>query len=155
MSNYRHGMKHTKIYGVWCSMLARCRNPNATAYENYGARGIAVCDRWHKFENFLADMGEPSVGMTLERKDNEKGYSPDNCEWVDRKTQNRNRRGVRMLRVGGVEKPLSEWADESGIALGTIWQRLKKGWAPEDAVRIPLITKRKGIKRGEPLRKYA
>ncbi len=155
MSNYRHGWARTKLYGVWCSMRSRCENPNDPAYDRYGGRGIVVCHEWKDFKNFLADMGEPPAGMTLERRDNEKGYSPNNCIWADRKAQNRNKRGLRMVRVGGEEKCLGEWAEETGIAIGTIWQRLNKGWSPEEAVRTPLVRQRKGIKRGEQLRKYA
>src|ERR1700740_1627845 len=69
----------TKAYRCWANMLQRCYNPDNGAYENYGGRGIKVCRRWHKFENFLADMGESPRRLTLERKDNEKGYCKANC----------------------------------------------------------------------------
>lgn len=153
--NYRHGMRKTRIYGIWCAMITRCRNPNCKAYPNYGGRGITVCKRWQRFENFYADMGDRPEGMCLERRDNDKGYSPANCVWASRVTQGRNRRGRHRLKVDGVEKTMSEWAEETGISVGTIWQRINKGWTPREAVRIPIITKRKGIKRGEPLRHYA
>jgi hypothetical protein len=155
MSNHRHGWSKTALYGVWSSMWSRCRNPNDAAYENYGGRGINVCDEWSDFVVFLKDMGEPPYGFTLDRKDNNRGYSPENCRWADRKTQNMNRRGRRILRVNGKSAPLSEWASVTGISIGTLWQRLRKGWTPEQTVHTPLISQRKGIPRGEKLRDYA
>jgi len=79
---------------VWCSMMQRCNNPNNKGYVNYGARGVTVCERWRKFDNFYADMGDPPKGLSLERKNNDNGYSKSNCIWADRSTQNRNRRSV-------------------------------------------------------------
>lgn len=73
-------------------MLERCRNPQHTHFEHYGGRGIRVCDRWLKFENFLADMGEPPKGYTLDRERVDEGYHPGNCRWVDGSTQAKNKR---------------------------------------------------------------
>lgn len=86
------GKKNTSTYMIWSNMLKRCRNPNSKYYHNYGGRGITVCDRWLKFENFLADMGERPANLSLEREDNEKGYTPDNCKWATQAEQNGNRR---------------------------------------------------------------
>ena len=87
-----HGMSTTKIYKRWRTMLSRCENPNCNTYQKYGAKGVTVCERWHKFENFYEDMGEPPFeGATLERVDGTIGYTPENVIWADYTTQNRNR----------------------------------------------------------------
>ncbi len=91
LNNIRHGMHATKIYKVWSSMLARCRNSNDKGFKYYGARGITVCERWYKFENFLSDMGVPQEGLTIDRIDNNSGYRPDNCRWVTHKENCNNR----------------------------------------------------------------
>lgn len=91
----KHSMSGTLLYGVWEAMRGRCNNPNDKGYKNYGARGISVCDRWESFANFFADMGTPAAGMTLDRKNNDLGYSPDNCQWATRRDQVLNRRKVK------------------------------------------------------------
>lgn len=119
-------------------MHRRCRIASKENYKNYGGRGISVCERWNVFENFVSDMGEPPIGMSLDRIDNDKGYAPDNCRWADRKTQNRNRRLSRVITVGGVTMKLCEWADVSGLTAQMIYQRIKRGWSPEKAIREPI-----------------
>ena len=110
---------HPLEYGVWFMMNVRCTDPNHVSYKHYGGRGIKVCDRWKDFYNFLEDMG-PRVSrtLTLERKDNSKGYEPTNCIWAPRKVQGRNRRGSLFLPhpTTGKKVPAAEVAEFLGIS---------------------------------------
>lgn len=92
----KHGLSNTEIWNIWKNMMQRCHNQKAPAFKNYGGRGITVCDRWQTFENFVADVGQRPVGLTLERKNNELGYSPDNCKWATRREQRLNQRPRRL-----------------------------------------------------------
>ena len=94
--NFKHGHTprgaRTSIYARWGAMMNRCSNPTDLNWRHYGGRGIKVCERWHNFQDFLADMGEPPPGLTLDRIDNDRDYSNDNCRWVTMKDQAANRR---------------------------------------------------------------
>lgn len=87
-----HSMTRTPTYLTWVSMLQRCENPNATGYEYYGEIGIKVCEEWHSFENFIADMGERPKGRTLDRKNGFGHYEPGNCRWATKQEQAINKR---------------------------------------------------------------
>ena len=88
----KHGMSETQTYAVWQHIIQRCNNSKDANYPNYGGRGITVCKRWLKFENFFKDMGENPEGLTIERKNNELGYFKDNCCWDTYTAQRRNQR---------------------------------------------------------------
>ena len=114
--NPTHGLSKTPEFAIWKGMRKRCNNPNDPTYKHYGARGIKVCKRWDKFENFLADMGKrPSPKHSIERKKVNKGYSPSNCIWLLRKHQAWNRRDTVYVTYKGVKKSLREWSKELGI----------------------------------------
>jgi hypothetical protein len=134
-----HHMTGTAEYSTWSGMVQRCHNPSSNFFRHYGGRGIAVCDRWKSsFANFYADMGPRPSGMTLDRIDNDKGYSPDNCRWATRKEQLNNTRRNRMFTVGGKTLNLTQWASLLGCSATTIYGRLALGWGVEEALTTPV-----------------
>lgn len=124
-------------YFVWSSMIQRCTNPNNRNYENYGGRGITVAPEWEKFENFFADMGNPPDGLSLDRIDNNRGYSKDNCRWATRCQQQRNTRGNNLLTFQGQTLCVSEWAERQHLNVMTIHTRLRRGWSVERTLSTP------------------
>lgn len=139
-----HGMSKTKVYRTWKAISTRCKNKKNKEYKRYGARGIKICKRWIKFENFLMDMGIPPSGrnFSIERLNNRLGYSPKNWRWATAKEQARNRRTNRVLKINGVKKSMAEWAELYNISPDTIWARLSYGWTHSDAVLAPLRSAR-------------
>lgn len=132
-----HGMRYTKLYGVWCSMKSRCHNPNSKSYKNYGGRGIYVCDEWrNSFESFCKWSKENGYkeGLQIDRIDNEKGYYPDNCRWITRKENMNNTTKNVFITYKMETHTLSEWSDIVGIPEKLISQRLKNGWSEHDAL---------------------
>lgn len=103
-------LRKKPIYYIWASMLTRCLNPKAKCFKNYGGRGITVCERWLKFENFLADMGEKPDGLSLDRIENDKGYYKENCRWATFEEQANNRRNNVMIKIGSDVKSIAQWA---------------------------------------------
>lgn len=135
----------SRTYNVWSKMLSRCNDPNLEAYEKYGGRGIKVCERWHKFENFLADMGEIPKGLTIERKNNNLGYFKDNCCYADMKTQSNNRRSNHIVEYQGKKFTLIQLAEFTGVDYGMLRQRIStRKWSPEKAVNTPNQSHRVG-----------
>lgn len=132
--------KLTKEYNTWASMLDRCYNPNNDQFEDYGARGITVCERWHEYANFFEDMGnKPTPKHTIERIDNDGNYCPENCKWDTRKNQNRNKRNNRILTVQGITGCMIELCEHFGISIQTASARLNgMGWSVEDTFLTPI-----------------
>ncbi len=87
---------HPKAYSSWHKMIDRCTNPNSKQYSYYGLLGVSVCKEWLDLKKFFADMGDPLVGMTIDRIDNSLGYFKENCRWADKKTQSRNRSSTKL-----------------------------------------------------------
>lgn len=119
-----HGESGTKLYDVWVSMVQRCHNPNQADYGNYGGRGIRVCRGWRKFENFLQwslDNGY-KTGLSIDRINNGKGYSPENCRWATSSQQNRNQRKRLDNKSGyiGVHKVNGKWRSQARIEGGRV-----------------------------------
>lgn len=132
--NKRHGLTESKTYLSWISMRKRCEYKKGNRWKLYGGRGVKVCRRWLKFENFLEDMGERPAGLTLERKDNNGDYCQKNCMWASQKEQQNNRRNNRRLEVGGVTLTLAQWSAKTGISGSVITSRISRGWTIEQAV---------------------
>lgn len=100
MNSRKHGMWKAPEYSIWAGMKQRCYNPKGTAYHDYGARGIRVCERWQEFQNFFADMGpRPSPRHSVERRDVNGDYEPDNCFWATPDVQARNKRDNKWKRI--------------------------------------------------------
>lgn len=119
----------------WLKMRDRCLNPKHPHYDRYGGRGILICERWDNFENFFQDMGPRPDGLTLDRKNSNKGYSPDNCKWSDMVEQNRNRTNSVTIDIDGVVMSVTEWSEQPGAAYrGKIYNRLERGWSGAAAV---------------------
>lgn len=137
---WRHGRsaRNDPTYFSWASMLSRCRNPKAVGFSRYGGRGVTVCDRWAKFTNFLADMGERIEGTTIDRINNDGNYEPSNCRWATRKEQIHNSTTPMFLTLGDVTLNQSDWARKIGISQSTLHGRLKK-WPLEKALLTPKL----------------
>ena len=132
-----HGKTHSRAYNIWKSMRYRCSSPNAHEYQNYGGRGIFVCERWQSFDNFYADMSDPPAKYTLERIDNERGYEPGNCRWATYSDQLNNRRNNHVVEAFGRKQTLTQWSTEMKIPFTTLKNRiLRAKLSPEEALTV-------------------
>ena len=131
--NWKHGMEGSREYSSWVAMKSRCLDENNDKFSRYGGRGVTVSRRWMRFENFFRDMGRRPAGMTLERKDNSKGYCKSNCRWATAKEQARNRRSNKAISFRGNEYVMSELAEKLGMSSDTLGGRLSRGWSIERA----------------------
>lgn len=124
-----------KAYYTWQAMKRRCQNKKDSRYLDYGGRGIDVSDEWQSYDNFIFDMGEPPTKEhSIDRVDNSKGYSKENCKWASRCEQANNKRNNKNITAFGKTMTQQQWSRETGIKRETIAMRLKRGWPPERAV---------------------
>lgn len=139
-----HGMSRSNVgratseYKSWATMLTRCTNPRTKGYENYGGRGIKVCEKWRSFESFLSDMGlKPTPKHSIDRIDNDGDYKPSNCRWATKLQQDRNRRTNRNIEYNGQVKCITEWANLFNLHPMTLTYRLDSGWEIGKALTTP------------------
>lgn len=141
-----HGQRDSASYVIWKGMNQRCSNPKSPRYSDYGGRGITVCAEWrHDFMAFLRDMGERPFGLTLERKKNDLGYSPDNCIWATYEAQAANRRqrsNSVIITSNGRTMTLAEWSRELKTSSTAIQGRIRRGMSPSEAVTVEIKRKR-------------
>jgi len=133
----QHGQHHRREYNIWKGMLHRCHNPESKDFPRWGGRGITVCERWRESVlNFIEDMSEcPGPGYSIDRIDNDRGYTPDNCRWATQREQGRNTRVNHLITHNGETLTLVEWSERTGIGRHTIAKRLGKyGWSVERAL---------------------
>lgn len=142
LRNLKHGKYHCRLHIKWNGIKNRCYNPNSQNYEDYGGRGITVCDEWQEFEPFYEwamangyDENAPSSEYTIERIDVNGDYEPSNCRWATDKEQANNRRNNHFITYNGKTKTLSQWEDELGIKQSTLKCRINNyNWSIERAL---------------------
>lgn len=138
----RHGHSRrgaiTKTYRAWRYMIQRCERPKNPVYKYYGGRGITICPEWHRFDNFLADMGCAPVGRSLDRIDNNGPYCKANCRWATCREQSANTRRNRYITFNGETRCLAEWARVLKVNVNTFWSRVRKKGG-ENAIRASIM----------------
>jgi len=145
-----HGLKKTRLYVIWRDIKIRCYNPNALNFKDYGAKGVIMCDEWRNnfkiFHDWAMNNGYNKDAKrgecTIDRIDNNKGYCPENCRWVDNLVQQNNRTNNRFLTYKGKTHTVAEWSRILNIPPHTLYARLYKGWS----VKKTLTTLLKGNK---------
>lgn len=138
-----HGLTNTPEYHAWTIMKQRCTNPNNANYPRWGGRGISVCARWlTSFENFYADMGpRPDPDRSLDRRDNDGDYTPENCRWATRSQQGQNKRNNVLLTHRGITQCLAAWSRDVDLDEKVLSKRLQLGWSDGRALTTPLMTR--------------
>lgn len=135
-----HGGTNTRLYHIWVNMIQRCSNANRPDFLRYGGGGVQVCEDWKNFESFqewsLANGYQE--WLTIDRKDNNKGYSPENCRWADVITQANNKRTNHYLEYNGKRLTIAQWASTLGVNPKTLSTRLCRGWSIERTLNTPV-----------------
>lgn len=152
---FKHGKYNSRLHKIWRTMKQRCFNPKDPQYHNYGGRGITVCEEWLEFKNFYEwaisngfDENAPRGASTIDRINVNDGYKPDNCRWVDMKTQSNNKRNNRLLTFDGETMTLSQWAEEKGLKVSTLQARIDEyHWTTEKALTTPVKERTRREKR--------
>lgn len=137
--NTTHGDSKTRLYKIWQGMKKRCFNPNAVRYELYGGRGITVCQEWLDWSIFKewAIKNGYDDSLTIERKNTNKDYCPENCEWIPLSQQANNRSMCHLITLNGETHNITEWSKITGIPRTSITSRIRRGWTPEKAITTP------------------
>lgn len=146
LKSRNHGWSGTPTYRSWVSARQRCRNPKNERYSSYGGRGITFTDDWDDFKNFLRDMGERPKGKSLDRVDNNEGYSKENCRWATESEQKRNMRNNNYIAYNGENILLRDLGTRLGGSSSTLQTRLARGWSFKRAVSEPIHHKRSNKK---------
>lgn len=153
--NFKHGAcqngETTRLYITWRNMRRRCQDPEEKNYENYGGRGISVCEKWQDFRNFQkwAKNNGYKEDLEIDRIDNDGDYCPENCRWVTHQKQSNNKRTNRLIEFNGRVKTLAQWARELDIKYISLYMRLKRGWSVEKAFTEPINEQMSRAKTGE------
>lgn len=134
-----HGQSHTALYLVWQMIISRCENPTVVGYDNYGGRGIRICDQWRdSFETFSKDIGlRPTPYHSIDRINTDGNYEPGNCRWATRAEQARNTRRNHNITWDGQTLCLVDWAKKLGIKRETLARRFDNGWSVARAMTTP------------------
>lgn len=136
-----HDAADSRLYNVWRAMKSRCYNENNDFFNDYGGRGIEVCEEWrYDFEEFCnwSRRNGYQDGLTIDRIDTNGNYSPTNCRWASMKEQSNNRRSNRMLSYDGKVHTIAEWAEIKGLPYMLLYRRINKGWPIEKALNTPV-----------------
>ncbi len=127
----RHGLSEHELYDTWKNMMDRCYTPTHRSYPHYGARGIRVLEYWHNVRNFIDSMAPRPPGQTLDRRDNDGDYGPDNCRWATKEQQANNTTANHTLTHRGATRTIAQWGRIMGLLESTIRERINAGWTVE------------------------
>lgn len=152
--SFKHGKKNHRLYSIMNKMKQRCYNLNHDAYERYGGAGVTICEEWRtdfmSFYDWAMSNGYKEE-LTIDRKENDKGYCPDNCRWVSITTQNRNKSNVRLITIEEDTKSLAEWLRDSRVSVtkSAFYHRVKEGMSDKEALLTPYVNKNTKVNKAQ------